>query len=165
METIASLVKQRARAIAEEYRSKGYEVIEEPAQEQLPDFLSGYHPDLLIRKGDEARVVEVKSRAALAKEPQIRDLARLLHTKPNWNFELVILGEKEQMRTPEGAHPFDREDILSGIQAPERLLELGFSEAALLLAWSSSEATMRLLTAEEDIVLDRLVLSTSSIRQ
>ena len=81
------------------------------------------------------------------KEPQIRELARLLHTKPNWNFELVIVGEKEQMSLPEGAYPFDREDILRGIQASERLLELGFSEAALLLAWSSSEATVRLLAS------------------
>jgi uncharacterized protein YutE (UPF0331/DUF86 family) len=156
METITTLVRQRTRAIAEEYRRRGYEVIEEPAQEQLPDFLSGYHPDLLIRKGDEARVVEVKSRAALTKEPQIRELARLLHTKPYWNFELVIVGEEEQLRTPEGARPFDRDDILQGIQASERLLELGFSEAALLLAWSSLEATVRLLAREEDIVLDRL---------
>jgi len=156
METIATLVRQRTRAIAEEYRRRGYEVIEEPAQEQLPDFLSGYHPDLLIRKGDEARVVEVKSRVALTKEPQIRELARLLHTKPHWNFELVIVGEEEQLRTPEGARPFDRDDILRGIQAPERLLELGVSEAALLLAWSSLEATVRLLAMEEDIVLDRL---------
>jgi uncharacterized protein YutE (UPF0331/DUF86 family) len=156
MTTIGSLERQRARAIAGEYRSKGYEVIEEPTQEQLPDFLSGYHPDLLVRKGDEARVVVVKSRASLAQEPQIRDLARLLHTKPNWNFELVLLGEKEQMSLPEGAYAFDREDILSGIQESERLLELEFSEAALLLAWSSAEATIRLLTAAEGIVLDRL---------
>ena len=66
------------------------------------------------------------------------------------------MGEEEQLRTPEGARPFDRDDILRGIQAPEQLLELGFSEAALLLAWSSLEATVRLLAMEEDIVLDRL---------
>src|SRR5215475_6461668 len=149
MATIGSLERQRTRTLAGEYRSKGYEVIEEPTQEQLPDFLSGYHPDLLARKGNEARVVVVKSRASLAQEPQIRDLARLLHPKPNWNFELVLLGEKEQMSLPEGAHPFGREDIRSSMQASERLLELGFPEAALLLAWSSSEAIIRLLTAAE----------------
>lgn len=65
MEAITSLERQHARAIAEEYRSRGYEVIEEPSPEQLPDFLSGYRPDLLIRnricsseKGDEAIVVK-----------------------------------------------------------------------------------------------------------
>ena len=91
MEATISLERQRARVIAEEYRRRGYEVVEEPSQEQLPDFLSGYHPDLLIRKGDEAIVVEVKSRTSLAKETQVRELARLLRTKPGWNFELIVV--------------------------------------------------------------------------
>jgi hypothetical protein len=156
MEATLSLERQRARVLAEEYRCRGYEVVEEPSQEQLPDFLSGYHPDLLIRKGNEAIVVEVKSRTSLAKEPQVRELAQLLRTKPDWNFELIVVGEEERLRTPEGAHPFDREDILRGLEAAERLLKTGFSDAALLLAWSASEATVRLLTEDEDIVLERL---------
>jgi len=156
MEATISLERQRARIIAEEYRRRGYEVIEEPSQEQLPDFLSGYHPDLLIRKGDEAIIVEVKSRASLAKESQVSELARLLRTKPDWNFELVVVGEEDQWRAPAGARPFAREDILRGLEAAEKLLEAGFSEAALLLAWSASEATVRLLAEEEGIVLERL---------
>ena len=143
METTSALEKQRAHAIAEEYRSKGYEVIEGPAPEQLPDFLSGYKPDLLIRKGDEAVVVKVKSRSSLAKDPQVRDLARLLQAKPGWNFELVVVGEGEKLSVPEGARPFGREDILQGMEAAEKLLESGFSEAAFLLAWSTMEATVR----------------------
>lgn len=155
MEAITSRERQRAREIAEEYRSKGYEVIEQPSPEQLPDFLSGYHPGLLVRKGDEARVVEVKSRSSLGKDSQIRDLARLLQTKPNWNFELVVVGGVERFRAPEGARPFARDDILGRIEAADKILELGFPEAALLIAWSTCEATVRLLTEEEGIVLDR----------
>ena len=156
MEATISLERQRARVLAEEYRRRGYEVVEEPPQEQLPNFLSGYHPDLLIRKGDETIVVEVKSRTSLAKETQVRELARLLRTKPGWNFELIVLGEEERLRAPAGAHPFNREDILRGLAAAERLLKAGFADAALLLAWSALEATVRLLTEEEDIVLERL---------
>src|SRR3954465_2370643 len=117
MEAITSPERQRARAIAEEYRSRGYEVFEAPSAEQLPDFLSGYQPDLLIRKGNEAIVVEVKSRSSLAKDPRIRDLARLLQTKPNWNFELVVVGEEGNLNSLEGARPFEREDILRRIEA------------------------------------------------
>jgi len=156
MEAVTSPERQRARAIAEEYRSRGYEVIEEPSPAQLPDFLSGYRPDLLVRKGDEAIVVEVKSRSSLAKDAQIRNLAQLLQTTPHWNFELVVVGEGERISAPEGARPFERDDILRGIEAAERLLESGFSEAALLLAWSTAEATVRLLIEEEGIVLDHL---------
>jgi hypothetical protein len=143
-------------AVAEEYRRKGYEVIEEPSAEQLPEFLSGYHPDLLARRGDEAVVVEVKSRSSLAKDSRIRELARLLQTKPNWNFELVVVGEGESFSTPEGTRPFTRDETLRVVEAAEGLLESGLSEAAFLLAWSASEAAVRLLTEEEGIVLDRL---------
>jgi uncharacterized protein YutE (UPF0331/DUF86 family) len=156
MEAVTSPERQRARALAEEYRSRGYEVIEEPSPAQLPDFLSGYRPDLLVRKGDEAIVVEVKSRSSLAKDAQIRELAQLLQTKPHWNFELVVVGESERMSAPEGARPFERDDILQRIEAAEKLIESGFSEAALLLAWSTSEAALRLLIKEEGIVLDHL---------
>jgi REase_AHJR-like len=118
--------------------------------------LAGYRPDLLVRKGDEAIVIAVKSRSSLARDPRIQELAQLLQTKPHWNFELVVVGEGEQFNAPEGARPFERDDILRGIEAAEKLVASGFSEAALLLAWSTLEATVRLLTEEEGIVLDRL---------
>ncbi len=156
MEALTSLEKQRARDIAEEYRSQGYEVIEEPSPGQLPDFLFGYRPDLLIRKGNEAIIVEVKSRTSLARNPQVQDLARILQPKPHWNFELVIVEEGDQFHTLEGARPLGRDDIQQGVEKAEKLLELGFSEAALLLTWSILEATLRFLSAEEGISLNRL---------
>lgn len=113
---------QRARAIAEEYRNKGYEVIEKPAPEQLPDFLAGYQPDLLAWKGDESIVVAVKARSSLAKDPRVRELAQLLQTKPRWNFELVVVGEAEQLKVPEGVRPFERSDILTGSRRLKGLL-------------------------------------------
>ena len=152
METTNILEKQRTRALAEEYRSKGYQVIESPSQDQLPDFLSNYRPDLLVQKGHEGVVVEVKSRASLAKNPRIRDLARLLQTKPRWNFELVVVSEKETLNTPEGIQPFEREDILRQIQAAEKLFLSGAVAAALLLSWPALEATVRLMAAAEGIV-------------
>ena len=142
MEATTSRKRQRARAIAEEYRSRGYEVIEQPSPEQLPEFLAGYHPDVLVRRGDETIIVEVKSRSSLTKDPRIREMARLVQAEPHWNFELVLVGEEEQLRAPEGAHSFERDDILRGIEAAERLVASEFSEAALLLAWSTLEATV-----------------------
>ena len=84
MDDTIALERERASAIAAEYRRKGYEVIEEPSTEQLPDFLSGYQPDLIVRKGDEAIIVEVKTRSSLAAYPQIRELARTLEGEPGW---------------------------------------------------------------------------------
>jgi hypothetical protein len=156
MEATTSRERQRARAIAEEYRSRGYEVIEQPSPEQLPEFLAGYHPDVLVQRGDEAIIVEVKSRSSLTKDPRIREMARLVQADPHWNFELVVVGEEDQLNVPEGAHPFERDDIFRGIEEAERLVASGFSEAALLQAWSTLEATVRLLSEGEGLVLERL---------
>jgi REase_AHJR-like len=156
MEAKTSRERQRARIIAEEYRSKGYEVIEQPSPEQLPEFLAGYQPDVLVQRGDEAIIVEVKSRSSLAKDSRITEMARLVQREPHWNFELVLVGEEEQLNAPEEARPFERDDIIQGIEVAERLVAAQFWAAALLQAWSTLEATLRLLSEEEGLVLERL---------
>ena len=132
------------RKTAEEYRSKGYEVLLEAPL----DFMPGFRADLLVRKGDEARVIEVKSRPTLAADPKISELARLIESMPGWTFELVLVGEPEKVDSPEGARSFESEKIVQRIEEAERSLEAELPEAAFLLAWSASEAAIReLLTA------------------
>ena len=53
---------------AEEYRARGYEVLTEASL----DFLPGLTADLLVRKGNEVKVIEVKSRPSLGADPKIR---------------------------------------------------------------------------------------------
>ena len=133
------------RKTAEEYRSKGYEVLLEAPL----DFMPGFRADLLVRKGDEARVIEVKSRPSLAADPKIRELARLIESMPGWTFELVLVGEPEKVDSPEGARAFESAGILQRIEEAERSLQAELPEAAFLLAWSASEAVIReLLTAQ-----------------
>ena len=156
MEAATHVGRQRVQELAQEYRSKGYEVITEPSPEQLPDFLCQYRPDLLVRKGSESIVVEVKTRSSLAGNPQIRDLARVLDAKPGWKFELVTVREKEKLNAPEDARPFAREDVYSRLETVEELLETGSPEAAFLLGWGALEATVRLLVEKEQLTLERI---------
>jgi len=156
METNILSERQRVQELAQEYRSKGYEVIMEPSSKQLPDFLREYLPDLLVRKGSESIVVEVKTRSSLAENPRLRDLARVLHDTPDWKFELVTVREKEKLNAPEGACPFATEDVYSRLEAVEGLLETGSSEAAFLLGWGALEAVVRLLAEEDQLTLERI---------
>ena len=156
MEAATHVGRQRVQELAQEYRSKGYEVITEPSPEQLPDFLCQYRPDLLVSKGSESIVVEVKTRSSLAGNPQIRDLARVLDAKPGWKFELVTVREKEKLNAPEDARPFAREDVYSRLETVEGLLETGSPEAAFLLGWGALEATVRLLVEKEQLTLERI---------
>ena len=136
-----------ARKTAEEYCSKGYEVsLEAPL-----DFLPGFRADLLVRKGDEVKVIEVKSRSSLAANPRISELARIIDSKPGWSFELLFVGEPEKLGSPEGARPFEGENILQRIEEAEKALEAGLPEAAFLLAWSAYEAATRELIAAQGV--------------
>ena len=133
------------RKTAEEYRSQGYDVVLEAPLEFLP----GFSADLLVRKGDDVKVIEVKSRSSLAADPKISELARLIDSKRGWSFELVLVSEPEKLDSPEGARSFEAEMILQRLDDAEKSLKASLPEAAFLLAWSASEAVIReLLTAQ-----------------
>lgn len=155
MEATLALTRERVQTLAEEYRGQGYEVTVEPSQAQLPPFLAGYHPDLLLRRAGESVVVDVKARKSLAKDAQVRELAGLLSAQPGWSFELVLVDVGEQIDAPEDAHPFTMENVLEGAAEAERLLGSGFNEAALLRAWAAAEASVRLLAEGEGLLIGR----------
>lgn len=134
----------RARETAAEYRRRGYEVVLGAPL----DFLPGYHADLVVRKDDEVKVIEVKSRSSLAADPRIRELAQAVDSRPGWSFELLLVAEPEKLDAPEGARSFDRGDVLERIAEAEKALASGMSEAALVLAWSACEAAARVLVTE-----------------
>ena len=132
---------------AEEYRGKGYEVVLEAPL----DFLPGFTADLLVRKGDEVKVIEVKSRPALAADPRIGELARRIESMPGWTFELLLVSEPEKLDTPVGARSFANENIAQRFEEAERALKAGLPEAAFLLAWSALEAAIRVVFAEQGV--------------
>ncbi len=138
------LLTQKA---AEEYRSNGYEVELAASLDFMPDFSA----DLLARKGDEVKVIEVKSRPSLAADPKVSELARLIESKPGWSFELLLVGEPEKLDSPVGAHSFERGKIVQRIEQAEKSLEAGLPEAAFLLAWSALEAATRALIEAQGV--------------
>ena len=137
---------------AAEYLSRGYEV--EP---DCPlEFLPGFRADLVVRKDGETKVIEVKYKASLAVSPKIRELAQILHDKPGWSFELLLIGEPEKLDSPEDAQSFAREEILQRLDEAQMALEHGLSEAAFLLVWSAFEAATRELIAAEGVSIARV---------
>lgn len=137
--------------VAHEYRNKGYDVIVEPDAGQLPEALTRFRPDVLARKADEVVVVEVRSRGSLI-DPELQELAKAVRAQPGWRFELVILKPEPG---PPGTKAWDAEDVAHGLSQVEAILGSGHREAALLLAWSAAEATLRLLAGKEGLALDR----------
>ena len=158
---VPNSVYLRTREVAEEYRNKGYKVETEP----ILDFLEGFHPDLVVRKGGEAKVIEVKTRASLAADRGIKDLVNAIDSQPGWSFELVLVGEPENLYAPPGAVPFEQEKILERVEEAEKALEAGLCEAAFILAWSACEAATKILLVNEGVPKEGITSTSYVVNQ
>ena len=80
------------RRLARSYRKQGYRVIEEPRGEDLPPFLRGFSPDLVVTTDDDHAVIEIKSAESLKGSNEIIELAEAVAQHDGWRFELVSTG-------------------------------------------------------------------------
>ena len=158
---VPNAVYLRTRELAEEYRDKGYDV----SVGHILDFLGGFQADLVVRKGGESKVVEVKTRAALAADRRIKELVKAIDSQPGWSFELVLVGEPENLYAPSGALPFEREGIIERVGQAERALDAGLCEAAFMLAWSACEAATRILLANEGVLKEGITSASYVVNQ
>ena len=143
--------KQFADIKAAEYLAKGYQV----SREAPIEFLPGYRADLLVKKEDETKVIEIKTQPSLAANPALRQFERIINSRPGWSFELQLVGEPEGLAVTEDARALDETGIIGRLSQAEAILDAGFAEAALLMAWSATEAVVRMLVAAEGIAITR----------
>ena len=138
----------RVQKVGQVYRDKGYKVLIKPQGDQLPDFLQAFRPDLIVHKGDEHIVVEVRTRGQISDFSQVNELAKVVKNEADWRFQLVLLGPENSLSVA-GASPFTVEEIRSKIMEVALFVENGHLEAAFLMGWSLVEATLRVLAVQE----------------
>ncbi|MEH1806938.1 hypothetical protein [Nostoc sp.] len=157
METsTANLERERLLKLAEEYREKGYEVFFHPNPEDLPGFLNNYRPDMIVRRGEENVVIEVKSRSSLnsSSNQYLGNLAQAVEKHPGWRFELVMTNPEDTTYSLKAEASLQEHEIESQLQAA-RQLTTQHPELALLYCWSLVEATLRLIAQKEELSLQR----------
>lgn len=146
----------KIRQLAKDYEKRGYEVLIEPYGNQLPDFMKNYRPDMIVRKGDEHLVVEVKMDNSSAKKDQIMQYADLLKEHDGWDLELIVLKPRQTVTYD---IPIEKEtsSIITWREIDQKtvqaasLLEKGYDEAAILIAWIAIEGAARQLAFSEKI--------------
>jgi uncharacterized protein YutE (UPF0331/DUF86 family) len=151
----ANIERERLIRLAEEYRGRGYEISFHPNPEDLPDFLKNYRPDMIARRGDEAVVIEVKSRSSLNSSTQyLRNLAQVVEQYPGWRFELVMTNPEDAEYSQSAEGSLQEAEIESRLQVA-RQLATQHLESAILYSWSLVEATLRLVAENEGLSLQR----------
>lgn len=146
----------KIRQLARDYEKRGYEVLLEPYGSQLPDFMKNYRPDMIVRKGDEQLVVEVKMGNSSAKKNQIMQIADLVKEHDGWELELIVMKPRP---TATYEIPIGKEtssiitwrEIEQKASQALKLVEEGYDEAAMLIAWIAIEGAARQLALSEKI--------------
>jgi len=153
----ATLERERLLQLAEEYRNQGYEVYFHPSLEDLPNFLKNYRPDMIARRGNEAVIIEVKSRRSLSSSSRqyLQNLAQSVEQHPGWRFELVMTNPEDAVYPPEAEGSLQASEIETRLQIA-RQLATQHPESALLYSWSLAEASLRLVAENEGVIVQKL---------
>lgn len=123
--------------LAKKYEDQGYEVVtgERPV-ELLPEKLRFFSPDLILRKGDENIIVEIKTKGVTASRDQLVRIAEAVNHYPNWQLYIHLF---EPEATADRVTPSDAA-IRDAVANAKRLFDANERGAALLLLWSAFEA-------------------------
>lgn len=153
--SVASLEHRRLLDVVREYEEQGYRVVRQPNQDELPDFLADFAPDLVAYGPEETVVVEVRSKSTLSGSADLTALTDAVNAVPGWRLDLVVTNPRSMPIVAAGTEELDRAEIQARVGAVRQLLRASQKEAAMLLAWSATEAALRLLARRQDIELER----------
>jgi len=147
--------RQQIERIAEEYRSKGYEVLVEPSDPDLPPFLQGRQPDLIARRGDEQLVIELRTSLSKSEPDRLTELAERVQREPGWKLVFIAPRPAEELLPGEQLQLLSLPEVEEQLGDARQLLGAGNQEAAILLAWAAVEGQLRELARQEEIPLPR----------
>jgi hypothetical protein len=137
-------------AAATRLRAAGWQVVEQPAPEQLPAPLGRFHPDLVAHRRGEWGEEHVAAMVRGVRPPDSPDpgpdelaaLAGQLLDLPGWELEVVWTGADEPPVS--AAHTAERARRAQGLVATD-------PEAALLLAWAAVEGALAAQAEREGV--------------
>jgi hypothetical protein len=138
-------IEQQLNQVADRYRSQGYKVVVRPGSDELPDFAKDFKIEAVARRGDGCALVSAKKTYSdLESDPNVATYAEITEKQAGWRLDVVVL-EADSMVLPDKreAREPSEDEIRQSLENPERLLQAGFVQQALIAAWASLEAAMR----------------------
>src|SRR5262245_28487199 len=150
------IYRRKIQEIANDYETRGYRVLIEPALTALPALLANFHLDIVAYGPEDSIVVEVKVGTRTAASEHYRELAETIQHHPGWRFSLVVVDPRSDDVTPSTWPLLNREKIVERLQEAEELLQRGVKEAAFVLLWVSIEALLRHIASREGLPLERV---------
>jgi uncharacterized protein YutE (UPF0331/DUF86 family) len=141
-QAIENVVLER---LVPDLESQGYDVFVHPNKQIVPSFLGAYAPDLIALRDDKNLVIEIKHRSGRA-EDLLKDLAKRFEGQKGWEFRVVWINPSESQ---DGLTLQSRDTISTRLKEISRLVDAGFVDSGMLMAWATFEAIGRKLMPKE----------------
>lgn len=149
-----SVHERLVREAADSYTRQGYYVRTSPSEKEMPDFLKGFKPDMIVRLPDgDHIVVQVKSSGAMRDSEQWQQLKNAVEANPGWRLELVLNNRREQELITASQPLLSLEEVEARVLAGRQLAEQGLLDGSLLITWSALEALLRRICQQKKVKL------------
>jgi len=135
------------------YKRQGYRVLLHPRGDALPHFLRDFEPDMIAYNDQESVVVEIKQRMDLPASGYLMDLADAVGAQQGWRLDLAVLETSAATLVDEDLENLGQPEIVARIRATRQIVQGQQEEEAILLAWCTVEAALRLIAARQHISL------------
>lgn len=141
--------------VVREYERDGYTVVRDPDVATLPDFLAPYWPAMIAYKDGEKAVVEVKTQGTLREAKSLPALTEAVnaHEREGWRVGLYTIPPEVIPAIGGRVEELSRDELRGRARAAHGLVRGAQADAALLLAWSVAEATLRQFARRESVPL------------
>ncbi|MFL5538540.1 MAG: hypothetical protein ACJ8J0_06080 [Longimicrobiaceae bacterium] len=160
MNTAQREIEAKVAEVRAEYASRGFDVIPDPGPELIPFDLAGYRPRLLMRRGDEHYLVEVRHLGIPFSVDRLIEVTDEVRKHRGWHLLLVTTGDVPYgapgIYEPLASWPKLRRRVASAVH----LADSGRSpEAALLALWAALEGVLRKSAQRLSLPVERLPTS------
>ena len=133
--------REEIERVAQQYRERGYRVLIEPRGNDIPSFLRGTSPDLLVFSVDESVLIEVKRTSQVQNAQDLAEFARRIEAHPGWRFELITINPLISIASASPrTERWTRADIQGRLEEARLAASAGYLRAALLIAFAATEA-------------------------
>lgn len=157
MNTAMRDVADKTAEVRAEYEARGFEVIPDPGPDLIPFDLDGYRPKLLMRRGHEHYLVEVRHSGIHLSIDRLVEVTDEVRKHRGWHLMLVTADDvpvgAPGIYEPFPAWPRHRHRAQAAIDLSR---QAGAAEPALLALWAALEGVLRKTAQRLSLPVERL---------
>ena len=161
MNTIEALRIRKLEEVRAEYEARGFEVIADPGDDDVPFDLDGFRADLLARGCSGQHLIVVRASAEWVSMSRLSEAAAEVRKHPGWHLTLVTADDVELVGAPglDDALP-SWPRLCAEVSRAFAMVHAGAEpDAAFFVLWATLEGVLRKTAECDGVPIERLPTS------